>query len=218
MSADSTTDNVLALIAEIIASYNRQKVEDTAILEEIQHALKLLSTQPLLRGEFVPSRHPIINYADSVLAYRNAATANLVAAIRPVIDFLPWRYSYSKRADAPDLGDRIAFAEIIGPDAPFPSHSVCLGLTLIGPGTLYPAHKHPAVELYHVVSGTAEWTAGSITRLQPPGAFIVHPSNIVHAMRTHEEALLAIYTWTGKDVVTTSVYVPESTGHTTKKL
>ena len=40
----------------------------------------------------------------------------------------------------------------------------------------------------------------------PPGALVLHPSGVVHAMRTHEEPLLAVYTWTGEDVRTPSVY------------
>lgn len=52
----------------------------------------------------------------------------------------------------------MAFAEIIGPEAPYRSPSVCIGLTLIGPGTLYPLHLHPAIELYLVAAGTAIWS------------------------------------------------------------
>jgi hypothetical protein len=42
----------------------------------------------------------------------------------------------------------------------------------------------------------------------PPGAFILHPSQAIHAMQTHAEPLLAIYTWSGADVRTASVYTP----------
>jgi gentisate 1,2-dioxygenase len=104
------------------------------------------------------------------------------------------------------LGQNIAFAEIVGPAAPFRSDSVCLGLTLIGPETLYPAHRHPAIELYYVVAGIATWTLVGVSQDNPPGTFILHPSQAIHAMRTHAEPLLAIYSWSGSDVRTTSVY------------
>jgi len=104
------------------------------------------------------------------------------------------------------LGQNIAFAEIIGPAAPFRSDSVCLGLTLIGPETLYPVHRHPAIELYYVVAGIATWTLDGLSQDHPPGTFILHPSQAIHAMRTHAEPLLAIYSWSGSDVRTSSVY------------
>jgi len=213
-----TTTNpnaVIALISQVAELFGRQQVQDDSTRREIQNALALLEKLPPLRGEFVKSSHAIARHAENALKNGNESTAGLIAAIRPVIHFLPWRYNYPKRGDAPNLGERIAFAEIVGPEAPFPSRKVCLGLTLIAPDTLYPEHKHPAVELYYVAAGTAEWTAGAVMQSNPPGTFVLHPSGIVHAMRTGKEPLLAVYTWTGSDVVTTSVYAaPNNSGAT----
>ena len=119
---------------------------------------------------------------------------------------LTWRYSYSKRDDAPGLEANMSFAEIIGPEAPFKSRKVCLGMTLIGPHQWYPAHAHPAIELYEVVAGIAIWVANDVARLNPPGTFILHPSQTIHAMQTHNDPLLAVYSWTGEDVITLSTY------------
>ncbi|MDR0440385.1 MAG: AraC family ligand binding domain-containing protein, partial [Candidatus Accumulibacter sp.] len=109
----------------------------------------------------------------------------------------------------PDIGERMAWAELVGPIAPFHSDEVCLGLTAIGPHLRYPPHRHPATETYLVVSGTASWTAAGICRQHPPGALILHPSNIVHVMETGDAPLLAAYAWTG-DVKTLSTYHPET--------
>jgi hypothetical protein len=126
---------------------------------------------------------------------------DIAAALRPLAEGLPWRYSYAARADAPELHLNMGWAECVGPAAPFRSDEVCLGLTLIGPHTHYPAHRHPAVEFYHVLTGAAVWSG----HLRPPGAYILHESNQEHAMRTGEAPLLALYTWTG-DVVSPSVW------------
>jgi len=92
----------------------------------------------------------------------------------------------------------MAWAEIVGPpESLFHSDHVCFGLTLIGPHTHYPAHTHPAVELYQVVAGTAQWQLNGQWSTKPPGSFILHPSHAEHAMRTGEEPLLAIYSWSG---------------------
>lgn len=99
----------------------------------------------------------------------------------------------------------MAWAELVGPLAPFHSDKVCLGVTAIGPHTRYPEHLHPAAEVYFVLSGTARWTAEGVTHERPPGSFILHPSNIVHVMETGDEPLIAAYTWSG-DIVSPSIY------------
>ncbi len=91
-----------------------------------------------------------------------------------------------------------AHADIIGDPGPVPSQIMFCGFILMAPQTFYPTHNHTAVELYLVLGGTAEWQRGTEpwTR-RPPGAFILHRSEIGHAMRSLEEPLLALYAWHG---------------------
>jgi len=199
-------DSILRLIGAIKAQFRWPKVTDNAVKVEISKVLALLEPLPQLEGSFARSSHPSTRHLEAALEAGNASTADILGAIRPVAFDLPWRYSYAKRSDAPGLEDNMAFAEIIGPEAPFKSESVCLGLTLIGPETLYPPHAHPAIELYYVAAGTATWIANGVASRNPPGAFILHPSQVVHAMQTHREPLLAVYSWSGEDVTTLSAY------------
>jgi quercetin dioxygenase-like cupin family protein len=187
--------------------------ETPAVAAELENVLHLLAGVDFSRPDeahLKPSGHPVVDQLKRFGTQTDvpAATRTIFDAFLPCLDALPWRYSYKRRDDAPDIGQRMAWAELVGPIAPFRNHKVCLGLTAIGPRLLYPSHYHPAVETYHVVSGTAAWTAGGVTRHLPPGALIVHPSNIVHAMETADEALLAAYAWTG-DVETLSAYAEE---------
>jgi quercetin dioxygenase-like cupin family protein len=202
----TTSSPIHSLIISVRTTFARRKSADDAVGREIETVISLLEPLPPLAGRFFKNNHAANRHIKAALAGGNESTAALLDAISPVIRFLPWRYSYPTRDDAPDLGQNIAFAEIIGPEAPFRSDNVCLGLTLIGPETLYPAHRHPATELYHVVAGTATWTLDGVSHNYPPGTFILHPSQAIHAMRTHAEPLLAIYSWSGSDVRTTSVY------------
>lgn len=149
-----------------------------------------------------PSHHPALDQIPE--AARRAGPA-WAGALPPVARQLPWRFGYAPRADLPDLQERMAWAEIVGPAAPIHSDRVGFGLTLIGRDTLYPAHRHPAVELYAVVSGTAAWTLGGVTTQRPPGDFVLHPAQAVHAMRTAQEPLLALYSWTG-DILSPTAY------------
>jgi quercetin dioxygenase-like cupin family protein len=199
--------SILSLVELIKTHFQQREGKNDAVGNEIARVLSLLETIPPATGEFSKNHHPVARYFEAALGAGTSATSDILDAVRSVIGFLPWYNSYPKRDDDPDLGERIAFAEIIGPEAPLKSASVCLGLTLIGPNTYYPPHAHPAIELYYVISGTATWTADGISRQNSPGAFILHPSEIVHAMRTEREPHLAVYSWTGADVQTTSVYI-----------
>jgi quercetin dioxygenase-like cupin family protein len=192
-------------------------LETPAIAAELQNILSLLDTVDFSRADekhLRPSSHPVVRQLRQTPPQPgDAHTVAIFRAFLPQLDALPWRYSYAPRPDAPDIGERMAWAELVGPIAPFQSAKVCLGLTAIGPRLLYPLHHHPAVETYLVVSGTAAWTAGEAearaARHHPPGTLILHPANIVHAMETGDEPLLAAYAWTG-DVETLSAYEDEN--------
>jgi len=156
-----------------------------------------------------PTHHPLIRFLPEAVDRLAPLAPEIASVLRRIGSDLPWRYGYAARVDRPGLDAAMGWAEIVGPAAPFRSDSVCFGLTLIGPDTHYLPHRHPAVELYHVLGGTAAWSAESETTDRPPGSFILHPANLVHAMRTGSEPLLALYSWTG-DVVSPSVWADES--------
>jgi quercetin dioxygenase-like cupin family protein len=194
------------LAEKLVALFAGGDATEPAIRIEADRVVGLLRALPPMRAPLSRSEHPIVRHLSPALDAAPPAARDAVAAIGDLGRELPWRYSYAPRADAPDLGDRVAFAELVGPDAPFRSGTVCLGLTLIAPHTLYPAHRHPAIELYFVLSGTATWTAGGLETLAPPGTLVLHPSGVSHAMTTRAEPLLAVYTWSGEDVATPSSY------------
>jgi hypothetical protein len=86
-----------------------------------------------------------------------------------------------------------------GPPAFIETPSLALGLLLLGPGTLYPAHRHPAEELYIPLAGDGEWQNGDAPwRTEPAGAVIHHPSGVSHATRAGKTPLLAAYLWRGE--------------------
>ncbi|MGN0917847.1 MAG: dimethylsulfonioproprionate lyase family protein [Oxalobacter sp.] len=173
-----------------------------------EEAAKMLNLDiPAPTGAFSKSSFPITAFIGEALRHGVPETQPVLDVLAAVLSSLPWKYNYEPREDMPDLGMKMAWGEIIGPEAPYQCDSFCFGFTLIAPNSLYPAHYHPAIELYYVLSGTAEWMLEGKTALQKPGTFILHPANAVHAMRTGKEPLLAMYTWSGDDVVTLSEYV-----------
>jgi mannose-6-phosphate isomerase-like protein (cupin superfamily) len=182
---------------------------DKDINKEIKEEIARVTSSviPEQTGSFEKSTSPLLRYAESSTLHGSKETEPLLRLIREVFDYLPWKYNYEEREDKKDLGSYMGWAELIGPEAPYKSDDFCLGFTLISPYTLYPEHRHPAIELYKVLSGTAEWTLEGVTSKRVPGEVILHPSNKIHKMQTYDQTLLALYTWSGNDVVTLSEYV-----------
>ncbi len=182
---------------------------DKDINKEIKEEIARVTSSviPEQTGSFEKSTSPLLRYAESSTLHGSKETEPLLGLIREVFDYLPWKYNYEEREDKKDLGSYMGWAELIGPEAPYKSDDFCLGFTLISPYTLYPEHRHPAIELYKVLSGTAEWTLEGATSKRVPGEVILHPSNKIHKMQTYDQTLLALYTWSGNDVVTLSEYV-----------
>ena len=183
----------------------RRALADNAVSRELGAVLALIERVDFTNpdeSEFRPSGHAVTKLLGD-LRSRTGAVADVLGAFHPLFPALPWRYSYEPRGDG--LENSMAWAEFVGPIAPFGSGKVCLGITAIGPNTRYPEHRHPAVETYFVLSGRARWTAAGVSQEHAPGAFILHPSNVVHAMETGEEPLIAAYTWTG-DIETLSCW------------
>jgi len=127
-------------------------------------------------------------------------------ALARLSDPLPWYYHYEIRPGEADLSTHIAFAELVGPDGDMGAPDCRVGFTLMAPDTFYPLHAHPAIELYFVIAGTAEWRAGDTTRPVPPGELVLHRSGEPHSMRTFAEPLLALWSWSG-DLDTPAYYI-----------
>ena len=184
--------------------FKRAKIDDKIGLEAANFAVRDI---PKPIGKFEKSDSPLIRYIGEAIKHGNPETADLLKALEPALPYLPWKYNYEPRPDMPDLSDQMGWGEILGPEAPYHDEHFCFGFTLLGKNTFYPSHLHPATELYVILSGHAIWTLDGISKVRGPGEFVLHPSNHIHSMQTEHEPMLALYTWSGKDVKTLSKYV-----------
>ena len=96
-----------------------------------------------------------------------------------------------------------------------PQPDVLFGMLELAPRATYPAHKHPAPEIYYVMSGTAKWTVGDETFTAGPGTAIYHPPNTLHRMvNASDEVLRTVYLWVApggdRDVLRQSSQLLES--------
>jgi quercetin dioxygenase-like cupin family protein len=192
-------------VAQAIAAYLAQTSAPTADVETEFRHMRTCAAAAVARPNFDPG--PIRDRAALLSAAIAAAGDNTIAASLATLPAqLPWHYHYAARANEPDLANRIAFAELIGPAAPLTAPACRIGFTLMAPDTFYPLHAHPAIELYLVISGHARWTTPDTDRIAPPGDFVLHRSNEPHAMRSFAAPLLALYGWRG-DIDTAAFYL-----------
>lgn len=67
-----------------------------------------------------------------------------------------------------------------GPE--IPADGFKFGYLMIAPGTVYPAHIHPAPEMYHILSGETEWIVNGEKFKAGPGSSVVMQPNQSHEL------------------------------------
>ena len=83
-----------------------------------------------------------------------------------------------------------------GTHVPTEGADVYFGEAEWAPGAIYVGHKHPAPEIYYVLSGTARWTIDGETFEAGPGTAIYTKPNAVHRMvNVGEGVLKTIWFW-----------------------
>ena len=142
---------------------------------------------------------PVLRHWPGALAGAGAIDPHLAKGLGELAPHLRWRQNpnYVRRPPGPGFLDDYGYAVIAGPgglvEAPF-----ALGVLVLGPGVLYPAHAHPAEEVYVVLDpASAWWRDGEEWRSGINGAVIHHPPHIAHAMRAGAVPLCALYLWRG---------------------
>ncbi|MFW6077718.1 MAG: dimethylsulfonioproprionate lyase family protein, partial [Hyphomicrobiales bacterium] len=147
-----------------------------------------------------PARAAVCRHLPEAVGAAIMVDSALAAALAGMEDELHWRQGagYSDAAmGQPGFMDNHAFAEIIGPHGCFAGEDFRLGFLLLGPGVHYRDHCHPAPELYWLLTGPSDWKRdGEDFATRQPGEMIWHRPNEVHATRTHDQPLLALWAWT----------------------
>jgi Dimethlysulfonioproprionate lyase len=168
-----------------------------AVADRIFAALQVPSVPAASPGS---GRLPVCRYLDAVLDHARSQPdpigplASAFAAIEP-------RLSWKTRAGAKGQGEQFlnghANATIGGSEGLEIRPDVWIGVSLMAPHVRYPDHRHPPEEVYVVLSG-GEWRQGSGEWHAPGIGGLVHnPPDIVHAMRSGESPLLALwFLWT----------------------
>jgi quercetin dioxygenase-like cupin family protein len=156
-----------------------------------------------------PRRLPVCRFWDRVTAGAGPLLAPL-AALGPSLGWVQ-NPNYVAAPPSPDFLENYGYAVLAGPGGLVASEALALGVLMLGPGIHYPTHRHPAVEIYIVAAGEAEWQRGEAPwRREPPGTVIRHESMMPHATRTLAEPLLAAYLWRGDLATHARIIAPPS--------
>jgi quercetin dioxygenase-like cupin family protein len=157
--------------------------------------------KPEPQGDVAPETVPVCAMLPEVLFHASLEPpplARLTAAVAALAPKLAWR----RRPNAEKEGEAFlaghANANVVGPEGLETRNDVLVGISLMAPGLRYPDHDHPPEEVYISLAG-GEWKKGDEDWRAPGRGGLVHnPPGIVHAMRTKDEPLLAIWClWAG---------------------
>jgi quercetin dioxygenase-like cupin family protein len=145
---------------------------------------------------------PILAQMPVALVAAREAAPDLADPLEEMLPALSWTQNpnYRRHPPSADFLARYGYAQFAGPsNVPtlVTSGELALGVLMLAPGTVYPAHAHPAEELY-VPLAPARWQRGEEGwRDRRAGDLIHHPSGMVHATQAGEAPLLALYLWLG---------------------
>ncbi len=188
--------NILTQIADL---YEAETVACDGMLAQAGHELRSLSmTAPVPEK---PSRLPVSRELPAAInTARDTPLAGLATALAALEPSLRWRQNpnYTTATIGDAFLQRYGYVELAGRNCPWASETLAVGFLLLGPGAHYPVHHHPAREVYHVISGTADWwRADRDWTPELPGAAIHHAPHVKHATRAGSSPLLALYCWMG---------------------
>ena len=148
----------------------------------------------------------VIVYAGDLFGHRHRAVAQTPAPTRlhAYAEELPWMtttrypewfrktYRYRELVGSISSWQDGKAAEWKG----IPHREIRMGVLNFDRGAIYPAHYHPAPELYYVIRGTAKWTVGDQSFVARPGTAIHTPPNAHHRLENvGDETLEALYIW-----------------------
>jgi len=170
--------------------------------EGVPIALARLAEQDTSLSRFMepePRTFPVCAWLADTIAATMIASPSVSAALAEVAPHLHWKQNVNYSDENLGKGFMASYAhcEFIGPDGFYPGSDFLMGLLLLGPNCVYKDHLHPAPELYWTLTGPSLWRrAPGLFEMRAAGTVIWHPPNVIHATRTMDAPLLAMWIWT----------------------
>ena len=193
-----------ALVAALRSRLHQGSEIPIDACERFVQRLGGLSGTPIVRAYPADSGPPlpILAQLPAALGVARDAVPDLADPLEAMLPALNWTQNPNYRRHPPsvDFLGRYGYAQFAGPSnipTLAASGELALGVLLLAPGTVYPAHAHPAEEVYLPLA-PARWQRGEEGwRDRRAGDLVHHPSGMVHATQAGEAPLLALYLWLG---------------------
>jgi hypothetical protein len=153
-------------------------------------------------GEAGMARLPVCRYLPMALEnarVRQGALGALADAFAIIEPQLHWKIRAGAETQGESFLSGHANATIVGSEGIEIRRDVWIGVSLMAPHMRYPDHRHPPEEIYIAMS-RGEWRQASNPWHEPGiGNLVYNPPNIVHAMRSADQPLLAVwFLWTAQ--------------------
>lgn len=143
-----------------------------------------------------PCELPVCTYLEAAFDHARAhgsTAATLADALRALAPRLCWSRRPRGENDDAAFQSCHANAVVIGEHGLEAREDILIGVSLLAPDTRYPDHRHPPEEIYTVLS-PGEWKHNDGPWHTPGvGGFVHNPPNIIHAMRSGDSPLLAVW-------------------------
>jgi quercetin dioxygenase-like cupin family protein len=153
-------------------------------------------------GEAGAARLPVCRHLPVALENarsQQGALGDLADAFAVIEPQLHWKIRAGAETQGESFLNGHANPAIVGSEGLEIRHDVRIGVSLMAPQMRYPDHRHAPEEIYIAMS-RGEWRQASNPWHEPGIGNLVHnPPNILHAMRSADQPLLAVwFLWTAQ--------------------
>ncbi len=187
-----------SFLASAEDAIHRRSGSDDRVQLAAQRIFTSLTTASTCAGQQKAARLPVCDHLPRAMEEARAvgSVADAFAGIEPQ---LTWKRRDGAERQGEAFLNGHANATIVGPEGIEIRRDVWIGVSLMAPQTRYPDHHHPPEEFYLVLS-RGQWRQASNPWHEPGiGGLVYNPPDIVHAMRSMDEPLLALwFLWTGQ--------------------
>lgn len=163
----------------------------------VRRLLAMLAVEPRRPAPEAPRELPAVRFWDAELnALRIGSGSALAPLLQQLTPRLHWWQDehYTVANVGADFMKNYAQTELVGTRGLCHSHTLSLGVLLMGPDTFYPAHRHPAEEGLYVLSGRGTWHLDKGPTISlPPGGVVYIPAEGAHAFWSFEAPMVAVY-------------------------
>ncbi len=157
--------------------------------------------------DVMPAYLPAADRLEQVV--KRADCAPLLIPFARYCRSLRWEQSYTRAQRlVPDaMLDGYGFTEVVGKQGPFVSERIRAGISILGPGIVYPRHHHRAEEIYVVLAGGADFSVGDepATRRVSGDVVYIAPDQ-PHGFNTTDDIMVIFYIWQAGDLRETSTF------------